>query len=59
MARLEAVQPGETLARQVLPRLRSSILTAVVERNLDRAEPLLRQHIAHSVERLSAAPVPG
>jgi DNA-binding GntR family transcriptional regulator len=31
----------------------------MVERDLDRAERLLRQHIARSVERLSAAAVPG
>jgi DNA-binding GntR family transcriptional regulator len=45
-------------ARQSLAEHRA-ILTAVVERDLDRAEPLLRQHIARSVERLSAAQAPG
>jgi DNA-binding GntR family transcriptional regulator len=45
-------------ARQSLTEHRA-ILTAMVERDLDRAEPLLRQHIARSVERLSAAAVPG
>lgn len=45
-------------ARQSLAEHRA-ILTAMVERDLDRAEPLLRQHIARSVERLSADPVLG
>ncbi len=31
----------------------------MVERDLDRAEPLLRQHIARGIERLAAAPAPG
>lgn len=36
-----------------------AILAAMVDRDVDRAEPLLRQHIARSVSRLVAAGAPG